>query len=526
MKFYWSFNSIPELEGLSSARKWHVWREANKGLWRTGGFWFSIMLFIAFLAGITGAGIYLYFTFLQEIETEGLHLAFGMTGGALGGLFYLQLIMRDARPRIREYLEKHRTELQDENVFTLSRAQHLMTVIGFSYLFWMLVGILTVSLFPVYPDQVSFIFREIPFPKNQVLYLFPLFGLFFGSLTGAVIHRILRVAHSKPEDGKIPARWFEKYMEFASRKFWLPLLLIVLSAVLYPGITWLRFKYYRSVVDGRIPGLERSRPLSVRLWTIDRISKSPDSSMAPQLAAALFDSDGNIRWMAAEALCEAGDATAVDALLKAISDNSQYVAKWAIIALGKIGDPKTVEKLNSMIKKQHQHATLAAWAAAEIGDRNSIDAIMANLGGNTRNIPGDIWIALFLARFDAEGIEEKLLGLAEKGNLGGALGIAWRKAIDNEAELRAKSRTPERNVTKRGNSFFIDNSPDLFKSYKEIIEKAMARMPDEFPRLDFDGITDYSRWIDADRWYGENQSRMKWDNERKRWVLTESPENK
>ncbi len=66
------------------------------------------------------------------------------------------------------------------------------------------------------------------------------------------------------------------------------------------------------------------------------------------LIEALKDEDSGVRYQAAEALGETGDARAVDPLIKALKDEDQLVREYAAEALGEIGDPRAIEPLTYM----------------------------------------------------------------------------------------------------------------------------------------------------------------------------------
>ncbi len=71
------------------------------------------------------------------------------------------------------------------------------------------------------------------------------------------------------------------------------------------------------------------------------LGESRDPQHVPELLAALGDSDGNVRRLAASALGKIGDPRAVQPLLELLKrEQKPQVRQYAITALGKLGDPQ------------------------------------------------------------------------------------------------------------------------------------------------------------------------------------------
>lgn len=94
------------------------------------------------------------------------------------------------------------------------------------------------------------------------------------------------------------------------------------------------------------------------------------------LIKALKDKDETVRWRAAWALGEIGDARAVEPLIQALKDKG--VRGNAAEALGKIKDTKAVEPLIQALK---DIGVEAAEALINIGDERAVDPLIQYLKG-------------------------------------------------------------------------------------------------------------------------------------------------
>lgn len=90
----------------------------------------------------------------------------------------------------------------------------------------------------------------------------------------------------------------------------------------------------------------------MRLFNPD-VQKMLKKKDVPGLIKALGNNDLDVRWRAAAALGEIGDARAVEPLIVALRDPHGWVCKEAIVALGKIGDPRAVEPLIATVRLPH-----------------------------------------------------------------------------------------------------------------------------------------------------------------------------
>ena len=82
-------------------------------------------------------------------------------------------------------------------------------------------------------------------------------------------------------------------------------------------------------------------PATNRTQRVFQLGEAGSPSALPELVAALEDSNGNVRRLAASALGKIGDARAVTPLLTLLAQEQKaQVRQYAVKALGKIGDPR------------------------------------------------------------------------------------------------------------------------------------------------------------------------------------------
>ena len=103
-------------------------------------------------------------------------------------------------------------------------------------------------------------------------------------------------------------------------------------------------------------------------------------SAVPELIRALRDSDYRVRYVAACALRDLGDARAVEPLITALKDESEFVRYLAAWALGKLGDSRAVEPLIAALKDEDVKVRhRAAWQLGELGDARAVEPLIAAL---------------------------------------------------------------------------------------------------------------------------------------------------
>lgn len=115
------------------------------------------------------------------------------------------------------------------------------------------------------------------------------------------------------------------------------------------------------------------------------------------LIAALNDTDGDMRWAAAEALGKIGDPRAVEPLIANLSDTYLYARRYAAEALGKISDTRALEPLIAAMSDEDViMRRFAAEALNRIGDARAAKSLTAALSDEDSDV----------RRFAAEALEK------------------------------------------------------------------------------------------------------------------------
>ena len=112
MKIYWGLGSIPELADLPKAERKAAWRACYLRALRHWQTWAVYLVFALCLAVCATTVNYILVWATRDtptliFETKGL-IAFGIVGvieGIITGLILWQIITRQARPHLREYLK-------------------------------------------------------------------------------------------------------------------------------------------------------------------------------------------------------------------------------------------------------------------------------------------------------------------------------------------------------------------------------------------------------------------------------------
>jgi len=108
------------------------------------------------------------------------------------------------------------------------------------------------------------------------------------------------------------------------------------------------------------------------------VSKLRDKQDVTGLTKALgYKKDENLRWRAAYALSEIGDARVVEPLISALTSDVGLVRHEAAEALGKIGDARAVEPLIAALTSDV--GCPAAEALGKIGDTRAVEPLIAAL---------------------------------------------------------------------------------------------------------------------------------------------------
>ena len=98
----------------------------------------------------------------------------------------------------------------------------------------------------------------------------------------------------------------------------------------------------------RIESLRDKNP-DIREATARELGEAGDKSAVPALIEALNDGNSGVRLTVAEALWKIGDKSAVPALIEALKDVNSIVRSNASKALGKIGNESALESLRYVV---------------------------------------------------------------------------------------------------------------------------------------------------------------------------------
>lgn len=106
-----------------------------------------------------------------------------------------------------------------------------------------------------------------------------------------------------------------------------------------------------------------------------------DSSVVPDLVAALTDREDELRRLAALALGRIGDPTAVPSLIATLEDRNMFVRINVVIALGEIGHPDAIPglagRLNDGAWIPYVSKTVANFAAEALEQIATPEALAA-----------------------------------------------------------------------------------------------------------------------------------------------------
>ena len=135
----------------------------------------------------------------------------------------------------------------------------------------------------------------------------------------------------------------------------------------------------------------------VRARAAQKLGRSGDESVVPELIAALSDSHEKVCLRAVQSLGELGDKRAVTALKRILGrtyftphSSNAFVRKHAAIALGKTGDKRSVAVLIKALDDRCGYVVCeAAGALGLIGDARAIPHLEERLDGYNYNPHSD-----------------------------------------------------------------------------------------------------------------------------------------
>ena len=109
MKIYWGLGSIPELADLPKAERKAAWRACSFRTflhWQTWAVYLGFALCLGACASICNVAF--VWATLNTLSFEAMSVVFGIAGAIEGGIIgsiLWQIITRQARPHLREYLK-------------------------------------------------------------------------------------------------------------------------------------------------------------------------------------------------------------------------------------------------------------------------------------------------------------------------------------------------------------------------------------------------------------------------------------
>ena len=152
---------------------------------------------------------------------------------------------------------------------------------------------------------------------------------------------------------------------------------------------------------------------------IDKLRASRDVS---GLVKALHHRDPLIRWQAAEALGDLGDANAVEPLAAAAIAEMGQEAAWPVAeALGKLDDPRAVEPLIGLLGSASGETRIRAIEGLDkLGDERAVEPLIALLGdsaeGRTTNRIVRPTAANAIRRFGSAAVDPLIASLADQSS--------------------------------------------------------------------------------------------------------------
>ena len=165
-------------------------------------------------------------------------------------------------------------------------------------------------------------------------------------------------------------------------------------------------------VTSLIKALAYQKDSLVRWLAAEALGNLGDARAVEPLIAALKDSDSSVRQRAAEALGKLRDTRAVEPLITALKDRDSYVRQRAADALDKIGAP-AIELFITALKDSdsdvRQRAAEALW---QIGDARAVEPLIAALKDSDSGVRRRAAEALYKLR-DARAVEPLIAALKD-----------------------------------------------------------------------------------------------------------------
>ncbi|MHC4661295.1 MAG: HEAT repeat domain-containing protein [Planctomycetota bacterium] len=166
----------------------------------------------------------------------------------------------------------------------ITRRRHYAYVLLFTVYVTTALSILLSFFFPNYRE-----YTDVGRLYNLNLLWFVPAGLLFGWAFGLVINRWMLVIYSKGPATEVPVSVLARAGRFMGG--WRFLIFGLLLVCFYIVAIGARQRYYYSVINYRVPGLDAGRPEEVRQWTLTYIGQNPKPEYIIPLASFVFRDD-------------------------------------------------------------------------------------------------------------------------------------------------------------------------------------------------------------------------------------------
>jgi len=132
----------------------------------------------------------------------------------------------------------------------------------------------------------------------------------------------------------------------------------------------------------------------VRYHAADALIEAGDATAIPALLESLRDADENVRWFSAKALARFGDDSAVPGLLEALRDDFHSVRSYSCEALIRIGGAALAGLLQALRSQDRRDRLNAVYALGAIGDPIAVPALLQALSDEDEGVRGNAVEAL------------------------------------------------------------------------------------------------------------------------------------
>jgi hypothetical protein len=288
------------------------------------------------------------------------------------------------------------------------------------------------------------------------------------------------------------------------------------------------------------------------VWVLSKTSfQRAEKAMA---RAALCDSNEYVRGNAVWTLSRIGTPDAWKCILEVIdNDNSDAVREWAAASLSELREKKADKPLIRILKtdKSPRIRFFALEGLGMTGDERALGPILYALE-NDSDESVRACAAFNLLWYSEEAAQKAMEKAGELGNPGANLALFWkyggtlsdetRKELGNvsfslclgyDGGITMRTFDYEYIIAsaelKWGNSSALESLfvpfHRTYKRHTYFIAEAFSRLPENFPRYDYDMEADYKtakpKVKKMKKWYEKNKLRLAWDEKKRRYFLRE-----